>query len=152
MAFSFNECDLINQSAGGLKLRRDAMHAQELSVGEVVGVRQSSFSGQSLGVSVGSVRWVQSDDDEERMEFGVQMLAPKANAVTIIAALDVNAKKQLAMLLPAIPALQQPESLLAGPGTYALAGEYTIHDGNKMRKVRATKLLQQTLRFELFEF
>jgi hypothetical protein len=70
----------------------------------------------------------------------------------VVAALDVNGKKQLAMLLPAIPALQQPESLLVSPGTYALAGEYTIHDGNKIRKVCATKLLQQTLRFELFEF
>lgn len=150
--FSFNECDLINQSAGGLKLRRDAMHAQELSVGEVVGVRQSSFGGQTLGVSVGSVRWVQSDDDEESMEFGVQMLAPKAAAVLVTAALDINGKSQSAMLLPAIPALQQPESLLVAPGTYSLAGEYTIKDGGRVRKVCATKLLQQTLRFELFEF
>jgi hypothetical protein len=150
--FTFNECDLINQSAGGLKLRRDAQNAQELSVGEVVGVRQSSFGGQTLGVSVGSVRWVQSDDDEESMEFGVQMLAPKAFAVIVERAMDVNAKQQNAMLLPAIPALQQAESLLTVPGTYAEAGEYTIKENGRNRRVRATKMIQQTLRFELFEF
>ncbi len=150
--FMFNECDLINQSAGGLKLRRDATQSQELSVGEVVGVRQSSFGGQSLGVSVGSVRWVQADDDEESMEFGVQMLAPKASAVTLVAAMDINGKIQSALLLPAIPALQQAESLVVTPGTYAEAGEYTIQEGGKTRRVRATKLQQQTLRFELFEF
>lgn len=150
--FTFSECDLINQSAGGLKLRRDATHAQELSVGEIVGVRQSSFGGQSLGVSVGSVRWVQSDDEEESMEFGVQMLAPKASAVSLVSLSDANAKMQPALLLPAIPALQQAESLVAAPGTYAEGSPFDIRESGKTRRVRATKLVQQTLRFELFEF
>jgi cyclic-di-GMP-binding protein len=150
--FSFSECDLINQSAGGLKLRRDTLNAQELRVGEIVGVRQSTFGGQSLGVSVGSVRWVQSDDDEESIEFGVQMLAPKAFAVSVVPAMDLNGSAQAAMLLPAIPALQQAESLLVSPGIYAEASEYTIDQNGKTRRVCATKLVQQTLRFELFEF
>ncbi len=150
--FTFYECDLINQSAGGLKLRRDGTNTPDLGVGEIVGVRQSSFGGQSLGVSVGSVRWVQSDDDDESMEFGIQMLAPKADAVSLASAIDIHGKTQGAMLLPAIPALQQSESLVTPPGMYAEAGEFTINDGKRSRRVRATKLQQQTLRFELFEF
>jgi cyclic-di-GMP-binding protein len=150
--FTFSDCDLINQSAGGLKLRREVVKAQEISVGEVVGVRQSSFGGQSLGVSVGSVRWVQSDDEDESLEFGVQMLAPKADAVMLAPALDLQGKSHPAMLLPAIPALQQLESLVTAPGIFTESGEYTIQYGSKTRRIRATKLQQQTQRFELFEF
>ena len=75
---SVSEWDVVNQSAGGLKVRRIGNAAQSITVGEVIGIK---FMGKAHW-TVGVVRWL-TMLEEGGMEFGIQFLAPAARCVAV---------------------------------------------------------------------
>jgi hypothetical protein len=144
---SMQEWDVMNQSAGGLKLRGQPAEPTSISVGEIIAVQYRGM----LGTSVGVIRWAHTFEDNT-VEFGVQMLSPRAEAVTIESADVGRGTSQRALLLPEIANLHQPASLLTPPGNFQEQREFHVADSNRVVTVRATYLIEKTSCFELFQF
>lgn len=138
--------EVINQSAGGFKLRGQPAGESGINVGEVIGVQYRGM----LGISVGVIRWAQTFEDDS-VEFGVQMLAPRAEPVSLEPVIGSRGE-QKALLLPDIPALQQPAALVALPGNYQPEREFMLALAKQVDRVRATELLEKTACYELFRF
>ena len=136
------EWRIVNQSAGGLKLRRDAATPQPLSVGEVVALKFAVRPRWTIGV----LRWVTAFDDGA-VEFGVQFIAQSARGTWVQpnGAKDPQAKPGLLL-----DGDQPGDALVAPPGTFSELREYELVCGGQTLAVRSNGLIEKTGRFELF--
>ena len=71
-------CMAENDSMGGLSLKHSGRGALQLRVGDVVGLRQTSDTDWGIGI----VRWLRVPKAND-VHFGVQLLAPHAQAVQV---------------------------------------------------------------------
>ena len=132
-----------NESPGGYALMHVSGRCEPIRVGEVVAVD----TGEACHICV--VRWVLSDNPEH-LELGVQEFAPSA---TPIGLQGENASDSgPALLLPEIPALHQPWAILAPYGQVDASRELLIAGNNSRLRVRATRIVEQTLSVQMFQF
>ncbi len=147
-AYNCANWQVLNESAGGVALSKDPGSAAKIKVGDLIGLSSNGAEGSGIAI----VRWMQSTADN-MLELGAQMLAPHAEAVAIkpvIAAAD--ALFQPALLLPAVPALNQPECMVAARGSFQAMREFEVQFHGTTRSVRAQKLVEQTDSLDLFFF
>jgi hypothetical protein len=141
------EYKVVNESEGGLKVRRTEPTAQALAVGEVVGIKRPDRARWTIG----AVRWI-TVFEEGGMEFGVQFLAPSARHVqvqpTIAAA---TAQPRPALLLADEDEPDRYELLLASPNTFSELREFELDAQGELSHVRARALREKTARFDLFD-
>ncbi len=138
---------VINESAGGLALANEPRSMARVRVGDVVGLRTPNGEW-----GVGVVRWIQSDTPGQ-IRLGAQFIAPRAAAWAIRPTITAEGTPfQPALLLPEVPALKQPERLVAARGTFHPQREFELRGQAGSRIVRATRLLEQTDSFEIFLF
>jgi hypothetical protein len=140
-----NEWEVVNQSAGGLKVRRSGSSAQAIAVGEVIGIK---FMGRP-NWTIGAIRWLTMLDDGG-MEFGIQFLAPAARLVAVQPTISNAGQVRPGLLLADDDAFDSADSLLTTPATYSDLREFEIEDQGQVSRVRATSLIERTGRFELF--
>jgi hypothetical protein len=140
------EWDVVNESAGGLRLRRSVAR-QAIPVGEVLGIR---MMGRPRWI-VGLVRWITAGDGGA-FEFGVQFLAPGARAVWVRPTISASPQARPGLLLER--ALRDPsaEALLAPPGLFSEMRELEVDEAGESRIVRATEAVECTARAEVFAF
>ncbi|HUP97956.1 MAG TPA: hypothetical protein VM073_08445 [Usitatibacter sp.] len=139
------EWDVVNESAGGLKVRRMGATQQPIGVGEVVGVKLMTRARWTVGV----VRWI-TMFDEGGMEFGVQFLGTMARPVWVQPTITSSPQAKLGLWLAFGNDSAEADSLLTPPNTFADLREFELdHEGN-VSCVRATSLIEKTGRFELF--
>ncbi len=144
---SVNEWDVVNQSAGGLKVRRSGESAQAITVGEVIGIK---FIGKA-NWTVGVVRWL-TVVDEGGMEFGIQFLAPAARCVAVQPTASAMGQVRPGLLLSEEASFEAADMLLTTLSTFSDLREFEIEWEGEVRLVRATNLIERTGRFELFNF
>jgi hypothetical protein len=147
-SFPVNEWEVVNQSVGGLKVRRTAPALQQVSVGEIVGVKLIGRARWTIGM----VRWI-TVLDEGGMEFGIQFISSAARQASIrptISSTELDPKPAL-ILNEALP-WKGGESLLVSSNTFADLREFEIEDADRLFCVRATNLFEKTGRYEVFEF
>jgi hypothetical protein len=143
-----NEWEVVNQSAGGLKVRREgACAAQAITVGEAVGIKSLGKARWSIGV----VRWL-TLLDADGMEFGIQFLAPAATCVAVQPTMSQAGLVRSGLLLTEDESPDSPATLLTPPGTYSDLREFEVEGDGHVMRVRATSLIERTARFELFQF
>jgi cyclic-di-GMP-binding protein len=145
--FPVHEWEVLNQSAGGLKIRRGSADGLALTVGEIIGVK---FIGNNRW-SVACVRWITMRDDGG-FECGVQILAPQARAVTVKPSLVANAKAREALWLNRIDGIETNERLLTPLDIYNDLREYEVATIHEAFNCRGTSLLERTPKFEVFAF
>lgn len=140
---------IINESAGGLALAKDPKTDVQVRVGEIIGLRPEDNEAWNIGV----VRWV-SSENPNHLQLGAQMLAPTATPVMLrpLIASSSGAPFQPALLLPEIPALKQPATLVCLRGGFFPQREFLLDQNGVPQNVRASRLLEQTATFDLFEF
>jgi len=138
-----NEWEVVNQSAGGLKVKRVGSSNQPIGVGEVIGIK---FMGRARW-TIGVVRWVTALDDGG-MEFGIQFLAPAAKTVAVTPTISSGGTVKLGLML--VEEGHDAETLLTPPGTYSDLREFEIEEDGMVLCARATTLIEKTGRFELF--
>jgi hypothetical protein len=136
----------MNQSAGGLKLRGQPTEPTAISVGEILAVQYRGMP----GTSVGAIRWAHTFDDGT-VEFGVQMLSPRAEAVSLESTIGGRGAMR-ALLLPELANLQQPAALITGPNCFDEQREFRLTDDKRVLTIRATYLVEKSSCFELFQF
>jgi hypothetical protein len=147
-SYPVNEWDVVNQSAGGLKVRRTAPALQQISVGEIIGVKIVGRPRWTIGM----VRWI-TVLDEGGLECGIQFIASAGRPASIrptITSTETEPKPAL-ILNEALP-WRGGESMLVGANTFADLREFEIEDADRLFCVRATNLFEKTARYEVFEF
>ena len=142
-AFPVHEWDVVNQSLGGVKVRRIAAALQSLAVGEVVALR---FIGQPRW-TVGVARWI-TQLDEGGMEFGVQFLSTAARAVWVQPGNSASPQAKQGLLLADDGAA---EALLTLPGLYMQGRAFDLIVDGAESTVVASNLIERTARFDLFD-
>ena len=140
------EWDVVNQSEGGVKVRRTGATDQLLSVGEVLGLR---FVGR-IHWAVGVVRWLTALEDGG-LEFGVQFLASEARNIELAPSIGAGlpqAKPALLLLDDHDPGAEH--MVLAANNTFSELREFHVEDQDQVSLVRARGLIEKTPRFDLF--
>lgn len=132
-----------NESPGGYALTHVSGRCEPIRVGEVVAVN----TGETCHICV--VRWVLSDNPEH-LELGVQEFAPSATPIGLEG--ENASESELALLLPEIPALRQPSAILAPYGQVDASRELLIAGDHARLRVRATRIVEQTLSVQMFQF
>jgi hypothetical protein len=141
------EYDVVNESEGGLKVRRTGATPQALAVGEVIGIKRP----ERPRWMIGAVRWI-TVFEEGGMEFGVQFLSANARLVQVqptIAGSTVQPRP--ALLLADDDEPDRYEVLLASPGTFSELREFELDTAGELAHVRARSLREKTARFDLFD-
>ena len=142
-AFPVHEWDVVNQSDGGVKVRRVASALQTLVVGEVVALK---FIGRARW-TIGVARWI-TQLDEGGMEFGVQFLSTAARAVWVQPGNSSSPQAKLGIILAEDGAT---EALLTLPGIFGDGRAYDLIAGSEVTTVCAAGLIERTARFDLFD-
>ena len=142
-----NHCEILNQSASGLALRKSPDARPLVAVGEIIGVKLPDRDSWN----VGAARWVQFNDAQE-IELGIQLISPAGIPLMIEPATGPLVRKQEALLLPGIEALRQMPTILAPRDTFKEGMEYNLERQDRIDRIKATRLVEQTTHFDLFQF
>jgi hypothetical protein len=146
--FSSSRWNIVNESAGGMALLQASSIPSQIRSGEIIGLRSEGAFQWNIAV----VRWVKNDSSN-RIELGIQMVAPYATAVAVKpAAGGVASSFQAALLLPDIPLLKQSPRLLAPRGSLQAQRGFMVECDGKVSSYKATELVESTVAFEQFEF
>jgi hypothetical protein len=141
---------VLNESPGGYAMRLQPIPQHCVyRVGDVVGVRAA---GQDAWM-IGCIRWLQTANEGEAIEVGVQVLAPKAEAAMVRPTIvHQDATFQPCLLLPEVAPLKQPPLIIAPRGTFAPMRELSIYRDDGEVLVRVAKLMEQTIGYDMFEY
>jgi hypothetical protein len=133
------EWDIVNESSGGLRVRRVGTTAQPIAIGEVAGIKMQGKSHWAIGV----VRWVTVFEDGG-MEFGLQFLAPMARKVIVSA---WGAPSGTGLLLQK----DGESTVLTSPNAYSSQREIELDDAGDQKLMKPSDVVEVTHRFELFK-
>lgn len=106
-------CDIIDASPGGFRLAWEDNPPQEINALELIGLEFITEDKNSFWL-VGSIQWLKQD--EGKLHIGVKILSPYAKPVKIQlydAEEGARSKLMSALLLPELPHLKQPQTLIA---------------------------------------
>ena len=146
-------CTVINESTGGAGLAWKGDNQQKkFRTGEIVSIKIANDQGSSEW-ELAVIRWVRNSMPEE-LEFGIQMLAPTAEAVfvrTLIA--ERNGEHAIpALLLPEVKNDNQSISLITPANAFPIGAEVTISMSCGTRHALLTETLENTAGFTQFRF
>lgn len=144
------EWRVLNQSANGVRLHHESGGKVGVTVGEAVGVR---FVG-GRGWSVGVVRWLTLLEGNA-LEFGVELISPNANCITIEPTMGNAAgstRIMPALLIAPLVGESVADTVLTLPEIFSDLREFELNDHDEISHVRATTLIERTSRFDLFQF
>jgi hypothetical protein len=133
------EWDVVNESKGGLRVRRMGRTEQPIAVGEVAGIKLPGRAHWAIG----AVRWVTVFEDGG-MEFGLQYLAQVARAVTVA---GWGAPSGTGLLMEDD---KGNPSLLTSPNAFSHLKEIELDDRGDCVVVKPAKVVEVTHRFEIF--
>ena len=138
-----HEWNVVNLSAGGMKVRRTASTSHPIAVGEIVGIKTP---GKPLW-TVGATRWITAQDDGTT-EFGVQFFAEAACAVWM--------KRPSPATPPTLGILvtftedESAEALLAPAGSFAPGLEFEVRGEGLRYRAVAGDAIERNAHFDLF--
>ncbi len=142
---------IINESAGGYCLEYRKGNSAKVQVGELIGIRRKSGSIWKWGI--GAIRWIKFSSTRT-LCLGVEMLNPNAAAVGIRSR-GSHARAsawQRSLMLPEIPAIRQPASLITPPTPWRVGNQIMINILGKVLQVQLTSVTQCTGLFSQFQF
>ena len=137
-------------SAGGLRLLWENDHSSRAEVGELVGMVEQKANEQRPTLSIGVIRWMKCGESAG-LELGVEMIAPGAAPIGARPAGSDSAYLP-GLLLPELPAVHQPSTLVLTTLPFRLGDEVEICTGSGKNRVRLTHLLENTGGFAQYEF
>jgi hypothetical protein len=145
--YKLYQCETQDESAGGFRLVTIDEEKMRVRVGDVLGLEHPSWVSWLVGV----VRWLQTDHDDA-IEFGVQIIAPKAQPIAARRLDSANGKEfpfVPGLLLPEFRALRQAPSLILPRGTFQPPHRFEIMaDDADSRAVLPTGFIDRTSSYE----
>jgi len=141
--------NVIDESAGGLALSSTKAGQQKIKVGDILSLRTGKDGHWEIAV----VRWIKNTG-VDTVSIGIQRQAPDAVAVAINV-VDEDGKDtgyKPALLLPAMPALKQPATIVAEKSTLGHGQSFFLDNGFQLNEAKAVRVTESTTAFERFEF
>lgn len=136
---------VLNESPGGLALSKPPTSQESLRIGELLGLKSDQAGPWGLAI----VRWA-SNGNAGPLQIGAQMIAPSAQDVTI-QVMD-HPHVEPALLLPELPSLNQPATLIAARGIYKPARTLRLEENGQQSDIMLTRLVERANNFERFQF
>ncbi len=140
--------NMVNESIGGYCLLWEHKDTVNAKVGEIIAISNDEDKKEGYWF-IGTIRWIKCDQSD-KVQIGVQMLTP--NAIAISTAKYSSMKegiKSRAILLPVIPVLNQPKTLITTGlgyevGDQVILYEYRLVNAN-ITSVKTKVILLDTL-------
>ena len=139
---------MINESIGGYCLLWDNNDSINAKVGEIIAISHETGNKEGYWF-VGTIRWLKCVTTN-KVQIGVQIIAPNAIAVSTAKFVSMNeGMKSRAIMLPAIPILKQPKTLITTALGYetsdqVMLDEYRLINSN-ITSVKTKIVLLETL-------
>lgn len=149
----FDNWIIMNESASGYCLEYTDHDNTRAQVGEVVAVRRR-ISNFSWKWGIGAIRWMKFNSKRE-LQLGIEMLNPDAAAIGLRTAIKTGEKLadyQRTLLLPEIPAINKPATLITSPVPWRVGNKLILNILGKDVRVELTQLVQNTGLFAQFQF
>jgi len=151
--------NMVNESICGYCLQWEQKGSINAKVGEILAISHEEDKKEGYWF-VGTIRWIKCVDDH-KIQAGIQILAPNAIAVSTAKYSSMQEGiKSRAILLPAIPVLKQPKTLITTGLGYEVRDqvilyEYRLVNANITRvksKVVLLDTLEVTAHFSRFKY
>lgn len=137
---------VINVSPGGYALQLETAQPESITVGSVVLIRSEHVDRWNVAV----VRWVRQG---RLLDIGLQLLAPFAEAVRVRRKENDQVEHyEPALLLPSVPEMKQPASLIAPAGQFAPLREFDVMRMTDEVSIRAIRRMDHGMNVDQFEF
>jgi len=150
--YDFNEAAIINVSPGGYCLKLEGLLPKQTQTGEIIGLLEISDVNKHIW-NIGNIRWMQRHATGD-LQLGVQLLAP--NAVPCFGQMlskHMDDKSyQRCLLLPALPGIGQPPTILTSPIPYSVNHKVRLKHSNETYDIHLTKLISSGHSYKLFEY
>ena len=152
-SFHAVHCNNINESANGYCLfgnLKEEANPTKVQVGELIGIRNDKVK-KEKAIDIGIIRRLKNTD--KGIEFGIQKIAPYADAVAICLyhQRNIQGKFQRALLLPPMKPRHQPVTLIAGK-SFKVGEDVLVNKLGFKIKIHLTKIIETTGEFNQFEF
>ena len=136
---------LLNESAAGLRIGRPLRSGVRIGAGLLVAVKVEG----SQRFALASVRWALRGA-KDSLVAGIQMFPgePRPAAIRIVDPGEKAAAWQQGFLLPEIPALREPASLVLPAGTFKLDRSVEIMIDQQAQVVKLFRILDHGVEFE----
>ncbi len=152
-AHAIHTCTIINESAGGSGLLwKGDGNSTPVKIEEIIGIQTADgMSNNEWGIAV--IRW-SKDVSSSEVEFGIEMLAPNAEAVLIRThAADRSGDAPLTgLLLPELKATNQSATLITPAHAFQTGKEIILNTNSGTRHALLTESLESTNSFMQFIF
>jgi cyclic-di-GMP-binding protein len=147
--YDYVSWDIKDESAGGMSLAKTGSLRRRVKVGDLIAARAAGADSWTIS----AVRWVRSANPSS-VEIGIQRLAAAATAVVVKVLSDTNEESDFlpALLLPPIPALREPQTLVTACNLFRPNRVLYLDNGVRLSRLQATALLEATTGFERIEF
>ncbi|MCW8928976.1 MAG: hypothetical protein OQL19_01910 [Gammaproteobacteria bacterium] len=143
-----HDWEMINESIGGYCLLWDHNDSINAKVGELIAISHETGNKEGYWF-VGTIRWLKCIKTN-KVQIGVQIIAPNAIAVSTAKFVSMQeGMKSRAIILPAIPILKQPKTLITtalgyGVRDQVMLDEYRLINSN-ITSVKTKVVLLDTL-------
>lgn len=139
---------LLNTSPGGYCIQWVGDVPSNVQAGELLGVREDEHHPWSIAV----IRWVRQIR-QQGTQFGVELLAPGAKpcGVQLIQKSGDNSEYLRALLLPELPSIGQPMTLITPRLPFQMGHRVMINDGEGETRAQLSRRLAATSSFSQFE-
>ncbi|MCP5325383.1 MAG: hypothetical protein H7A09_03515 [Oceanospirillaceae bacterium] len=140
--------NIINTSPGGYCLTLDNT-TSVVQAGELVILREPRMPHWSLGI----IRWLRTMR-ENGIQLGIEMLAPKVTPVgiRILNKTGENGELLRGLIMPALPAAGQTETLIAPILPFKVGSKIEVHYNGDIQRALLNKRLNYSRSFAQYEF
>ncbi|MFV1992302.1 MAG: hypothetical protein ACC635_00245 [Acidiferrobacterales bacterium] len=147
--FRIEQWRIADESAGGMRILHNGQIGARVRVGDLLGVQDSN---NPRAWRIGAVRWLKTPG-KARIEVGLEMITPDASPVAIRLLEEEGMEYSQALLVPPMPALKRPATLIMPAGFYKREKPLEMIEADGLqRKVKALDLLEHTNVYEHIVF
>lgn len=141
---------IVNESCKGLMINNEADLNNKAQVGEVVSIYRPTDD-YDKEWSIGIIRWLKFFSDKN-LQMGIEIINSSSTAIGIRAAHTTDSPLQRALMLPAVPSLKQPATIITSSVPWKKGNQIDIKIPGMEISVTLTELIQNTGIFSQFNF
>lgn len=139
-----SEWTVINQGSGGLKAKCDKPPGMQLNIGDFMGIFEAGLSPR-----LATVRWLHIDNNNT-LEIGLHLHPGDPSAGDLLP--DDQAQIIPCLMLPAIDALDQADTLIVEKGVYSPQRRLQLKNGDQTNTIKIEQLCDYSINYEQFSY
>ncbi len=146
-------CEVIDESAGGSRLKWRNINKGKIRVGELIALRQTHAPGEMPGI--GAIRWLKNTN-QHTVEFGIQLISPGAVPIAV-RLYNVNDQESdhdylKGLYIPEFKAIRQPASLILPAFLYRVDDVISLVMDHREHCLQLVKAIETTQGFSRYYY